>query len=355
MALSDHVLTLGQWLLTKYGERVHKIALDAGMTCPNRDGSKGVGGCTFCNNASFSPNSAGEVGSAIAGPAAPVALPRVTRKRLPATLAAQLDSGRRAIARRTGARKFLAYFQAYTNTYAEAARLRALYDEALAHPDVIGLSVGTRPDCVPDAVLDLLAEYRAQGREVWLELGLQSAFDDTLARVNRGHGFAEYEATCRAARARGLPVCAHLILGLPGETDWHARQSLARVLAVGVDGLKLHPLHVVRHTVLAQQWRRGDYAPMALADYVLLAADLIERTPAEVIYHRVTGTASADILLAPAWCQYKWRVLDGIAAELARRGTRQGSLAGRQAGTEAVPAGLSEAGAAVIRTLAQPA
>jgi radical SAM protein (TIGR01212 family) len=268
--------------------------------------------------------------------------------------ATTVDSGRRAIARRTGARKFLAYFQAYTNTYADIARLRALYDEALAHPDVIGLSVGTRPDCVPDAVLDLLAGYRAQGCEVWLELGLQSAFDDTLARVNRGHGFAEYEATCRAARARGLPVCAHLILGLPGETDWHARQSLNRVLAVGVDGLKLHPLHVVRHTVLAQQWRRGDYAPMVLEDYVRLAADLIERTPAEVVYHRVTGTAGADILLAPAWCRHKWRVLDGIAAELARRGTRQGSRAVHRDEAGAAPAGLSGAGAAVIRALAQP-
>jgi radical SAM protein (TIGR01212 family) len=328
MALSDLVHTFGQWLLAKHGERVHKIALDAGFTCPNRDGSKGIGGCTFCNNASFSPNEPDQacgaslqpVASNGPGPTVPL------RKRLPISLEEQLDSGRRAIARRTRAGKYMAYFQAYTNTYAEVERLRALYDQALAHGDVVGLSVGTRPDCVPQGVLDLLAEYRDRGLEVWLELGLQSAFDETLARVNRGHGFAEYRQTCRAARSLGLPVCAHLIIGLPGETDWHYGQSLARVLEEGVEGLKLHPLHVVRHTVLANQWRRGEYQPMSLDDYTRIAADLIELTPGQVVYHRVTGTASADILLAPGWCQHKWIVLNGIENELRRRGSRQGAL-----------------------------
>ncbi|MDD4880727.1 MAG: TIGR01212 family radical SAM protein, partial [Gallionellaceae bacterium] len=196
MPLSDVVTTFGQWLLAKHGERVHKIALDVGFTCPNRDGSKGTGGCTFCNNASFSPGS-----------------------RLNKSMDEQMDSGRRGVGRRTGAGKYLAYFQAYTNTYDEVERLKQLYDEALAHPGMIGLSVGTRPDCVPDEVLDLLATYRDRGMEVWLELGLQSAFDDSLARVNRGHGFAEYAETCRKARQMAIPVCTHLIFGLPGETE----------------------------------------------------------------------------------------------------------------------------------------
>ncbi len=332
MALSDVVNTLGQHLLAKHGERVHKIALDAGFSCPNRDGSKGTGGCTFCNNASFSPNepAPGPAGTeprdgSVAGQG------HLRRARLPGSLESQMDSGRRAIARRTRARKFLAYFQAYTNTYGQVETLRALYDRALAHGDMVGLSVGTRPDCVPRAVLDLLLEYRDRGLEVWLELGLQSSFDDTLTRVNRGHGFREYVQTCRKARSLGLPVCTHLILGLPGEGSWHARRSLDRVLAEGVDGLKLHPLHVVSHTILASQWRRGDYTPLALEDYMRQAADLIEATPAEVIYHRVTGTAPGDILLAPAWCQHKWIVLNGIEAELKRRGSRQGAgVAGSQ-------------------------
>ena len=333
MALSDYVHTFGQWLLARHGERVHKIALDAGFTCPNRDGSKGVGGCTFCNNASFSPNEPGLDTAASGSPrfpepasdaGGPLLLPR---KRLPGALPAQLDSGRQAIARRTRARKFMAYFQAYTNTYAEIDRLRTLYDEALSHGDVVGLSVGTRPDCVPPAVLDLLAEYRDRGLDVWLELGLQSAFDESLARVNRGHGFREYVQTCHAARRMGLPVCAHLIVGLPGEGEWHYRQTLARVLEEGVEGLKLHPLHVVRHTQLANQWRRGEYTPLTMDDYIRIAADLIEYTPEEVIYHRVTGTSPRDVLLAPDWCQHKWIVLNGIENTLRMRGTRQGSRA----------------------------
>jgi radical SAM protein (TIGR01212 family) len=331
MALSDYVHTFGQWLLAKHGERVHKIALDAGLTCPNRDGSKGVGGCTFCNNASFSPNELGMEAAVACGPMSATNDAEVSvlvpRKRLPGPLPAQLDSGRDAIARRTRARKYMAYFQAYTNTYAEVERLRSLYDEALAHGDVIGLSVGTRPDCVPSAVLDLLAEYRDRGLEVWLELGLQSAFDDTLARVNRGHGFREYVQTCRAARRMGLPVCAHLIVGLPGEGEWHYRQTLARVLEEGVEGLKLHPLHVVRHTQLANQWRRGEYTPLVLEDYSRIAADLIEFTPESVVFHRVTGTSPRDVLLAPDWCQHKWIVLNGIENTLKARGSRHGSRA----------------------------
>jgi len=302
MTLAAVVNTLGQDMLRRHGERVHKLALDVGFTCPNRDGSKGTGGCTFCNNSSFSPNG-----------------------RQPVPLAQQIDAGRRVIAKRTRAKLFLAYFQAYTNTYDSPARLRELYDEALAQEGVIGLAIGTRPDCVPDAVLDLLAEYRAQGYEIWLELGVQSSFDSSLARVNRGHGFAEYQDAVRRAHARGLPVCAHMIVGLPGEQPWHARVTLVRLLSQGVEGLKLHPLHVVKGTQLANEWRHGEYRAWTLDEYIQVAADLIELTPPEVVFHRLTGSASAALLLAPDWCQYKWRVLNGIEQELRRRGSCQGA------------------------------
>ncbi len=296
MQLSDYVNTFGQAMLRRHGERVHKLALHASFTCPNRDGSKGRGGCTFCNNASFNPNG-----------------------RRPPGIPEQLAAGRRVIARRTGARRYIAYFQAYTNTYAETDRLAQLYGQALRQPGVIGLAVGTRPDCVPDETLDLLAGYRDRGLEVWLELGLQSAFDSTLARVNRGHGFGEYLHTLRRAHARGLQVCTHLILGLPGEDARHYRVTLQRVLEHGVEGLKLHPLHVVRGTALANQWRHGEYRPLALDEYVGLAADLVGRTPPSVIFHRLTATAPPQLLLAPAWCARKWEVLNRIAAELAAR------------------------------------
>ena len=305
MALSDYINTFGQDLLARYGERVHKIAINAGMTCPNRDGSKGQGGCTFCNNVSFSP----------------------VARRAP-VIADQIESGRQVIRKRTGAQKYIAYFQAYTNTYADVEYLSDLYRQALSEPDVMGLSVGTRPDCVPDAVLDLLQSFQKEGHEVWLELGLQSSFDETLDRVNRGHGFKEYRSAVRAAHLRGLKICTHLIIGLPGEGREESLISLDRVLELGVEGLKLHPLHVVKGTMLANQWRKGEYQAMSLDEYISIAADLVERTPEDVIYHRATGSASKDILLAPEWCGGKWSVLNGIEDELERRGTRQGVCVG---------------------------
>ncbi|UCB53788.1 MAG: TIGR01212 family radical SAM protein [Thiotrichales bacterium] len=296
MNLAQYVNTFGQAMQVRYGERVHKIAIDAGFTCPNRDGSIGKGGCTFCNNASFSPNG-----------------------RKPDLISAQIESGRRVIAKRTGAKKYIAYFQAYTNTYADVDELAGLYAQALREPDVIGLDVGTRPDCVPDEVLDLLAGFQQQGYEVWLELGLQSAHDTTLERVNRGHGFAEYRQAVLRARNRGIKVCTHLILGLPGESTNHHIASLDRVLELGVDGLKFHPLHVVKGTQLANEWRRGSYRPLTLDEYVDDVVELISRTPAEIVFHRLTGTASASILLAPAWCAKKWLVLNRITMALAKR------------------------------------
>lgn len=303
--LANRLNSYGQDLLERYGERVHKIALDAGFTCPNRDGSKGTGGCTFCNNVSFSPAAD-------------------TRQ----SMLEQIAQAKGRIARRTRANRFIAYFQAYTNTYADVAELAAMYRDALEQPGIVGISVGTRPDCVSPQVLDLLDDIRRDGHEVWLELGLQSAFDDTLERVNRGHTFAEYRDTALAARRRGIPLCTHLIVGLPGETERHYHASLDAVLDIGVDGLKLHPLHVVKHTMLAYQWRRGRYQPLTKPDYIRIAADLIERAPQAVIFHRVTATASRDILLAPTWCAEKWNVLNGIEQELRRRDSRQGSRAG---------------------------
>ncbi len=300
MNLSQYVNTFGQAMLARYGERVHKIAIDAGFTCPNRDGTIGRGGCTFCNNVSFSPNGR-----------QPIKLNR--------QIADQIESGRQVLRKRTGANKYIAYFQAYTNTYADICELTRLYDEALKEPDVIGLDVGTRPDCVPDKVLDLLVGYQDKGYEVWLELGLQSAHDETLKHVNRGHGFAAYEEAIVKARSRGLKVCTHLILGLPGESTEQHITSHQRVLDLGVDGLKFHPLHVVKGTQLANEWRRGEYQPMTMDDYVSDVVELINRTPDDVIFHRLTGTAATNVLLAPEWCSKKWQVLNSITAALAEQ------------------------------------
>ncbi len=307
MSLSHYVHTFGQAMKSRYKQRVHKVAIDASFTCPNRDGSIGRGGCTFCNNVSFSPNG-----------------------RHPADITKQINNGRCVIQKRTGAKKYIAYFQAYTNTYDDIHALKKRYDKALSEPDVIGLAIGTRPDCVPDKVLDLLTSYHDDGYEVWLELGLQSSFDKTLQRVNRGHGYDEYRVAVKAARRRGLQVCTHLILGLPGETRSHMRISLLRTMEQGVDGIKLHPLHVVKGTQLANQWRKNQYRPLEINEYVSTVADLIELTPANIIYHRLTGTASKNILLAPSWCSKKWNVLNAIEAELKQRQTYQGASYGAQ-------------------------
>lgn len=296
MNLSQYVNTFGQAMLARYGERVHKVAIDAGFTCPNRDGTIGRGGCTFCNNVSFSPNG-----------------------RKPNLISDQIESGRKIITKRTGARKYIAYFQAYTNTYADVCELTQLYDAALKEPDVIGLDVGTRPDCVPDAVLDLLVDYQQKGYEVWLELGLQSAHDVTLDRVNRGHGFTEYQQAIKRARSRGIKVCTHLILGLPDESTRHHISSLERVLDLGVDGLKFHPLHVVKGTQLANEWRRGEYKPLTMDEYVSDVVEMINLTPDDIVFHRLTGTAAENILLAPKWCSKKWSVLNSITTELAKQ------------------------------------
>lgn len=301
MILSNYVNTFGQSMLNKHQQRVHKIAIDADFTCPNRDGTIGRGGCTFCNNVSFSPNG-----------------------RKPAPLKQQIDAGRKVLIKRTGAKKYLAYFQAYTNTYADPQTLKNIYDSALAESDVIGLCIGTRPDCVPPKVLDLLSDYQDQGHEVWLELGLQSSYDKTLKRVNRGHDYATYCKAIKAAHSRNLSVCTHLIIGLPGENNSHAKISLLRVLEQGVEGLKLHPLHVVKGTQLANEWRRGEYQPLSLKEYINTVADLVALTPKEIIFHRLTGTAEKNILLAPEWCSQKWNVLNGITAELKLRGHSQG-------------------------------
>ena len=296
MALTDYIRTFGSTMQDRFGTRVHKVAIDAGFTCPNIDGSKGRGGCTFCNNVSFSPHG---------------------RNQRP--VADQIESGRQVIRKRTGAQRYIAYFQAYTNTYADPQLLDAMYREALAEPDVIGLAVGTRPDCVPDPVLDLLAGYRNEGHEVWLELGLQSAFDETLDRVNRLHYFSEYRQAVRAAQLRGIQLCTHLIAGLPGEGARHYRETMDRVLELGTHGFKFHPLHVVKGTMLANEWRRGEFEPMSQEAYVDTVVNWIVQAPETMVYHRLTATASEKVLLTPSWCNKKWKVLNAIEAELERR------------------------------------
>ncbi|MBY7893203.1 TIGR01212 family radical SAM protein [Vibrio fluvialis] len=302
MQLHELVNTIGQDLQRRYGERVHKLTLHGGFSCPNRDGTIGRGGCTFCNVASF----ADEQSQA-------------------KSIEDQLKDRAGEVLR---AKKYLAYFQAYTSTYAEVQVLKNMYEQALKAADIVGLCVGTRPDCVPDAVLELLAEYVQQGFEIWLELGLQTANDRTLKRINRGHDFACYAEITRRARALGIKVCTHLIVGLPKEGRDDNISTLGQVLTVGTDGIKLHGLHIVEGSTMAKAWRAGKLEAPTLEDYVAIASEMIQRTPPEVVFHRVTSAARRPTLLSPLWCENRWLAMTEIGRRLDRDGA-QGSLIGR--------------------------
>ncbi len=281
--------------------RVHKISLDAGFTCPNRDGTVAVGGCIYCNNASFSPGN------------------RCL------SVSEQIEQSKDFLRKRYKARKFIAYFQAYTNTYEDVQVLKRLYDEALSCNDVIGLSIGTRPDCVSDAVLDLLADY-ASRLYVWLELGLESGHDQTLRLINRGHTVAAFDDAIRRAQKRGLRLCAHVILGLPGES--HADMlSTCRYLAdLCLHAVKLHNLHIVRHTVLEKMYQRGEVPLLDLDTYAALVVDCLEVLPPEMIIMRLMGDAPRDMLVAPLWSLQKQTVIQRIEVELERRDSLQGKF-----------------------------
>ncbi|MFG0606314.1 TIGR01212 family radical SAM protein [Vibrio mimicus] len=301
MHLHQLVNTIGQDLQRRYGEKVHKLTLHGGFSCPNRDGTIGRGGCTFCNVASFANEE--------------------TQQQ---SIQEQLKDRAGEIKR---AKKYLAYFQAYTSTYAEVQVLKSMYEQALEEADIVGLCVGTRPDCVPDAVLELLADYVQQGYEIWLELGLQTAHDHTLKRINRGHDFACYAEITAKARALGIKVCTHLIVGLPGEGRSDNLATLQQVLSVGTDGIKLHGLHIVEGSTMAKAWRAGRLTVLEQDEYVSIACEMIRSTPPQIIYHRVSSAARRPTLLAPLWCENRWWAMTAIGKTLEIEGP-QGSLIG---------------------------
>ncbi len=292
-----------KFLKEKFGTRVYRVTVDGGFTCPNVDGRVAKGGCVYCDNESFNPNR------------------RLPRK----TIRGQIEWGIEKLAGRFGADKFLAYFQAATNTYGSIEKLRRLYDEALADPRIVGLFIGTRPDCVPEPVLDLIEEY-AQRMYVCVELGLQSAHERSLAWMNRGHGVdAFFDAVDRCQR-RPFDVCAHVILGLPNETRDDMLHTADVLAELPIQGVKIHNLHVVRDTPMEKMHAAGEVRMLEFDEYVGLVCDYLERLPAEVVIQRLTGDAPPSYLIAPTWCLEKGRILNAIDAEMARRDSWQGKL-----------------------------
>ncbi|MEJ2201108.1 MAG: TIGR01212 family radical SAM protein [Desulfuromonadaceae bacterium] len=291
-----------EYLKKKYAGRVHKISIDAGFSCPNRGGNRSRPGCLFCD-----PGGSGAVG--------------IERD---FSVREQIERGREVMLRKYKAKAFIAYFQPFSNTFAPVSQLRHYYDQALATSDVVGLAVGTRPDCLPPEVLDLLAEYHRR-TDFWLEIGLQSSHDATLALLRRGHDYATFLRAYAGAKERGLQVCVHVILGLPGETREQMLATANEMARLQVDGIKIHLLHVLAGTPLGELYRAGKVSVLEQEAYVALVVDFLERLHPETFIQRLTGDGPRAQLLAPPWSLNKWEVLNAIDAELVRRNSRQGT------------------------------
>lgn len=293
-----------QHLKELFNCKVYKVTLDAGFSCPNRDGVISTGGCIFCEDGgSFSQAHSGEL-----------------------SINEQLDISINKLKDRFGAQKFISYFQAYSNTYAPVDKLKSLYDEAILHPDVVGLSIGTRPDCVDAEKIMLINSY-AKNYEVWVEYGLQSIHDKTLKLINRGHSAEDFIKAYELTRKFGenIKICVHVILGLPGETRQEMLET-AKVLAdLGIDGIKIHLLCALKDTELEKMHNRGEFNPLSAEEYVDTVCDYLEILPPKTIIHRLAGNGLKKILVAPKWLPEKFKVLNLIDRELERRGTFQGS------------------------------
>lgn len=303
MAMQQRYYDLNTYFRKRFGCRVQKITIDAGFTCPNRDGTLAFGGCIYCNTR----------GSGTGAYARGLSITE------------QISRGKAALAKRYKAQKFIAYFQSFSNTYAPVEMLQAVYAEALKIEDVVGLSIGTRPDCVNEPVLSLLTDYARQCL-VWVEYGLQSAHDATLVLINRGHDRQCFLNSVKATRNRGIHICAHVVLGLPNESRRHMLET-ARILAqAGVDGIKIHLLYVIKGTRLEQLYRAKQYRCLEQSAYVDLVCDFIERIPPHIVIQRLTGDPHPHELTAPTWALKKAETIQLIRATLDRRDTWQGKL-----------------------------
>lgn len=285
----------------KFGCKVTKIALNGGFTCPNIDGTKGVGGCSYCLGGS------GEFAGSPAD-----------------SITNQFRSVAEKMEKKWQNTKYIPYFQANTNTYAPVEKLRSLYEEALSQENVVGLAVATRPDSISDEVMDYLTEL-SKRTYLLVELGLQSIFDETGEKINRCHSYKEFEECYFRLKDRGINVCVHLIIGLPGETREMMLDSVKKVAALRPDCIKLHLLHILKGTKIAKEYANGEFGCMELMEYVNVIVDALELLPKETVVQRLTGDGSKDSLVAPLWSLKKFVVLNEIDKEMVRRNTVQGA------------------------------
>lgn len=302
----ERYLSLNTYLRQRFGQKVYKLALDGGMTCPNRDGTLGTDGCIFC--------SAGGSGD-------------FAESRCAGSVTEQIDRAVARICQKTDAEKYIAYFQSYTNTYAPVEYLRKTFTAAIRHPQVAVLSIATRPDCLPDEVLELLAELNRE-KPVWVELGLQTIQEESARYIRRGYDLRCFEEATENLRRIGIETIVHVILGLPGESKEDMVETAKYLAHRDIQGIKLQLLHVLEGTDLAKDFDKGLFEAMSLEDYMDALFACLEVLPPEMVIHRITGDGPKKILLAPQWSGNKKLVLNTIRGELERRDIRQGKYYG---------------------------
>ncbi|MGM0568207.1 MAG: TIGR01212 family radical SAM protein [Elusimicrobiota bacterium] len=295
--------SFSRYLKETFKEKVYKVCVDAGFSCPNRDGTKGLGGCIYCNSSSFSGN------RFTAGP-----------------VEEQIEKGRQFVKKRYGAEKFIVYFQPNTNTYAPAEELKKNYDVIKKFPGAVGISVGTRPDCVKGEILSLLSGYTSS-YDVWIEYGLQSMHDKTLEVINRGHGLNDFIKAFRLTRNfSNIKICVHVIAGLPGENFGDMLQTAEFLGKLKIDGIKIHPLHVVKNTLLSRMYEKGEYSPMELKECAAVIVDFLERLHPSTVIHRIGADCPDEILLAPQWIADKHKLIKQVELIMREKETYQGRL-----------------------------
>lgn len=315
------ILTIGRYFRSRFKERVRKIPISLqGFTCPNIDGSVAKGGCIYCKNESFSPSLQNMPKSSMFMNFKITENPMLESQ--VETLKSQFYNNANYHKNKFNIEKYIVYFQSFSNTYAPFATLKRLYDEALNLPNVVGLSIGTRIDCVEDEVLALLGEYVKNGKEIWLEYGIQSVFNQTLKLINRAHGIEGARELVEKTRAFGIKVCVHLIYGLPKESDEMMLKSLESVIEWGIDGIKIHPLYIVKETAMEQMYNAKKYTPITLEKYTDLIIKSLQKIPENVVVQRISAGVHDDSLIAPKWCFDKNMQMNFIRTKLLENGMK---------------------------------
>ncbi|WP_152057997.1 TIGR01212 family radical SAM protein [Aliarcobacter butzleri] len=317
MSELKNVLTIGRYLKNKFGEKVYKIPISiSGFTCPNIDGTVARGGCSFCENDSFSPNLQEKRTKFKLNPK--ISENPYLENQLK-QLEMQFFATKKRLENKFGVKKFIVYFQSFTNTYAPFDTLKALYEKALSFDNVIGLSIGTRTDCMTDEILDFLVE-KSKDKEIWIEYGIQSFFDETLVKINRGDTVSNMKYWIKRTKDRGLKVCGHLIYGLPNETQEMMLETFKQTLELEVDSIKFHPLYVVKNTLLTNDFRKGKFTPISEELYIDTVVKSIINLPSNISVQRVTAGIDDSSLLSPQWCKDKHQQMKNIRLALEKEG-----------------------------------